>query len=57
MCELMNLLGELIIQTQDECIECRQPCEEDDENSTWQYFEGEKYCYDCWNDLELESKL
>jgi len=49
----------LLEQAQEECINCRQPCEEEDENSSWQYFpnDGYKYCYDCWEELELESQL
>jgi hypothetical protein len=42
---------------QEECENCRQPCDDVDENETWQYFEGFKYCYDCWDELNLENQL
>lgn len=47
----------LLRLAREECEECRQPCEDEEENETWQYFEGHKYCYDCWETLELESQL
>jgi hypothetical protein len=57
--DLMSLSLMLLEQTKDECYECRQPCEEEDENETWQYFtvDGYKYCYSCWEELELEKQL
>ena len=55
--DLLSLLPMLLAQTQDECYECRQPCEEADENESWQYFDGSKYCYSCWEELELEKQL
>lgn len=57
--DLLSLLPMLLEQTQDECVECRQPCEESEENESWQYFpnDGLKYCYDCWETLELEKQL
>ena len=50
----LPILSEL---EQEECLNCRQPCEDIDENESWQYFDGNKYCYDCWEELKLESKL
>ena len=57
--DLINTHYKLLIElSEDECAECRQPCEDEDENSTWQYFsDGHKYCYDCWETLELEKDL
>ena len=54
-----SLLPMIQQQMEEECYGCRQPCEEDDENSTWQYFpvDGYKYCYACWEELELEKQL
>lgn len=55
--DLLSLLPMLLEQTQDECAECRQPCEDDEENESWKYFDGSKYCYSCWEELELEKQL
>lgn len=57
--DLINYhLPRLQKQTQDECAECRQICEPEDENEYWQYFvDGNKYCYDCWETLELEKRV
>lgn len=47
----------LLRLAREECVECRQPLEDAEENETWQYFGENKYCYDCWETLELETQL
>lgn len=56
--DLINTFLPLLTKlSQEECQNCRQHCEETDENETWQYYiDGYKYCYDCWDELDLENQ-